>query len=89
MTPEQFTTGADQWIDAVTTVLVHFGGKLVVIATGLASIYLWLQQRGLIARLDAHKGQLDALANGLAAPDAEPGKTAAIPGDSAPKPTPT
>jgi hypothetical protein len=87
MTPDQFANGADQWIDAVTTVLVHFGGKLMVLATGLASVYLWLQQRGLTARLDAHKGQLDALAEGLAASGAEAQKPAAGADQPASKPT--
>jgi hypothetical protein len=69
VTPDAFTAGATAWIDAVTTVMIHLFGKLAVISAGLASGYVWLQQRGIIARLDAHKGRLDAL-EGVNPPDA-------------------
>jgi hypothetical protein len=87
MTPDQFSNGADQWIDSITTVLVHFGGKLVVLGTGLASVYLWLQQRGLTARLDAHAGQLDALAKGQATPVAANPKPPLTPAQPPSQPT--
>jgi hypothetical protein len=69
MTPDAFTAGATAWIDAVTTVMIHLFGKLAVIAAGLASGYVWLQQRGIVARLDAHKAKIEAL-EGVNPPDA-------------------